>query len=34
MNDLPEPAKQIGNTENLDQTLQELLQHHAEQLKS
>jgi hypothetical protein len=33
MNDLPEPAKRIESTENLDQTLKDLLQHHVEELK-
>lgn len=32
--ELPEPAQRIENTENLDQTLQDLLQHHAERLRS
>jgi hypothetical protein len=30
---LPEPAKRIESTENLDQTLEELLEHHVQQLK-
>lgn len=34
MNDLPEPAKRIEDTENLHETLKELLQHHAEELKA
>lgn len=34
MPDLPEPAKNIENTENLDQTLQNLLKHHLEQARS
>lgn len=32
--ELPEPAKNIENTENLDKTLQNLLQHHVEQMRS
>lgn len=31
---LPEPAQRIESTQNLDQTLQDLLQHHAERLRS
>lgn len=29
---LPEPAKRIETTENLDKTLEELLEHHIQQL--
>lgn len=34
MNELPEPAKRIESTQNLDETLQDLLQHHVEELRS